>query len=209
MGFTTSFMILLMGIVAVILVLAVIVYYNRLTKLTNAYQNALKQIDVQLKRRHDLIPNLVETVENYVLQERKTLKEVIEQRNQAEQARQAMEQVSPDQGGAALHQALSELGGAEQALSSLLRQLFALSEDYPDLQANENFRDLQEELAHTENRIAYARQLYNDAIERYNNACTLVPSNFVAMLFGFRSGAYLDFENQQTLEQVPSVSMTA
>lgn len=174
--------------------------YNRLIRKRNAFRNAFAQIDVQLKRRHDLIPNLVESVKGYMSHERETLTEVIEARNSAEQVRQ---QASGTPGDPAT---MAELGRAEGALGGVLSRLFALSESYPDLRASENFQQLQEELTSTENRVAYARQAYNDAVMKYNNAVQTVPSNVVASMFSFGVVAMLEFEDREQLQQAPRVS---
>ncbi len=174
--------------------------YNRLVRLRNAFKNAYAQIDVQLKRRHDLIPSLVESVRGYMKHERETLTAVIEARNQAESARQ---QASGSAGEAG---AMAELSRAEGSLGGVLGRLFALSEAYPDLKASENFKSLQEELTSTENRVAYARQAYNDGAMNYNNAVQTVPSNLVAGMFGFRTATMLEFEDREAIQQVPEVS---
>ncbi|MCT7374226.1 LemA family protein [Chelativorans salis] len=191
---------LIILLVIVALVGFVAVLYNRLVGLRNAYINAFAQIDVQLKRRHDLIPQLVETVKGYMKHERETLEAVIQARNQAEQIREAIGNAVGDP------QAMSQLGQAEGALGGLLGRLFALSEAYPDLKASENFRQFQEELTSTENRVAYARQAYNDAGMAYNNAVQSVPSNFIANTFGFREIGMLEFEDREVIQQAPRVS---
>lgn len=191
-------------LVVVIVILAAIVawLYNRLVRLRNAYRNAFAQIDVQLKRRHDLIPRLVESVKGYMKHERETLEAVIKARNQAEEIRQQVAGAigNPD--------AMARLGQAEGALGSIMGRLFALSEAYPDLKANQNFIQFQEELTSTENRVAYARQAYNDAGMNYNNAVETVPSNFVASIFGFERIGLLEFEDRETIQQAPDVSFT-
>lgn len=150
-------------VVAVLVVLYFIGIYNGLVRRRNEKDNAWAQIDVQLKRRHDLVPNLVETVKGYAKHERETLDAVIQARNQAASA----------QGPAAA-------GQAEGVLGAALGRLFALAEAYPDLKANQNFLALQEELSSTENRIGYARQAYNDAATRYNNAREVFPANLIS-----------------------------
>jgi LemA protein len=194
----------LLIILVVILALVgfVVVLYNRLVRLRNAYINAYAQIDVQLKRRHDLIPQLVETVKGYMKHERETLEAVINARNQAEQIRQAVGNAIGDPN------VMAQLGQAEGALGGVLGRLFALSEAYPDLKASENFRQFQEELTSTENRVAYARQSYNDAGMSYNNAVQSVPSNFVASSFGFREVGMLEFEDREAIQQAPKVSFS-
>jgi LemA protein len=189
-------------VVILALVGFVVVLYNRLVRLRNGFQNAFAQIDVQLKRRHDLIPNLVETVKGYAKHERETLEAVIQARNQAEQIRQQVGNAIGDP------QAMSQLGQAEGVLGGLLGRLFALSEAYPDLKASENFRQLQEELTSTENRVAYSRQAYNDAVMNYNVAVQSVPSNFVAGAFGFSTVGLLEFEDREAIQQAPGVSFS-
>ncbi len=162
--------------------------YNGLVRLRNAVKNAWSQIDVQLKRRHDLIPNLVETVKGYAGHEKETLERVINARNLA------MTATGP-----------AEAGRAEGALSGALRSLFALSESYPDLKANQNFLALQEELTSTENRIAFARQAYNDTVMRFNNMIEVVPSNIVANMFNFQKAEFFEVETPEE-RAVPKVS---
>jgi LemA protein len=197
-----------MELVLVLLILiavvggAVALLYNRLVRLRNAYTNAFAQIDVQLKRRHDLIPSLVETVKGYMKHERETLEAVIKARNQAEEIRQQVQGVVGDP------RAMAQLGQAEGALGGVLGRLFALSEAYPDLKASENFRQFQEELTSTENRVAYARQAYNDAGMRYNNAVETVPSNLIASQFGFQPVGMLEFADREAIQEAPAVSFT-
>ena len=162
--------------------------YNALVSLRNRFKNAFAQIDVQLKRRHDLIPNLVETAKGFLSHERETLEAVIAARNSAEGART---RAAADPGDA---QAMKGLATAEAGLSGVLGRFFALSEAYPDLKSNENMMQLSEELSTTENKIAFARQSYNDAVMRYNNKCEMVPSNFVAGMFGFKRAEFFEVE---------------
>lgn len=164
-------------LVAAALLLIGIVIYNRLVRLRNRTDNAWSQVDVQLKRRYDLIPNLVETVKGYAAHERQTFEDVVRARGQAQEATTVEEQAQ-----------------AEDFLTSALRKLFALAEDYPELQASENFRQLQAELAETEDRISVARQIYNDATLTYNNAVQTVPTNVVARLAGFGTRAYFEVD---------------
>jgi LemA protein len=189
-------------VVLVALAGAIVVLYNRLVRLRNAVTNAFAQIDVQLKRRHDLIPRLVETVRGYMKHERETLEAVVNARNQAEQMREAVGRAIGDP------QAMAQLGQAEGVLGNLLGRLFALSEAYPELRATENFQRFQEDLTSTENRVAYARQAYNDTAMRYNNAVQTVPSNFVAASFGFSPVGMLEFEDRQAIQEAPPVSFT-
>jgi len=169
-------------VIAIVVVLAgyLVVIYNGLVALRNRVKNAFSQIDVQLQRRYDLIPNLVETAKAYMQHERDTLEAVIQARNQAQSAARRAED-SP--GDAAAMQALM---GAENVLGSALGRFFALAEDYPDLKANQTMAQLQEELASTENRIAFARQAYNDAATAYNIKREQFPDSLVANSFGFK-----------------------
>jgi LemA protein len=162
--------------------------YNGLVGLRNRFRNAFAQIDVQLKRRHDLIPNLVETAKGYLSHERETLEAVIAARNSAEGARQ---RAAADPGNA---DAMKSLSTAETGLSGVLGRFIALSEAYPDLKSNENMMQLSEELSTTENKIAFARQAYNDAVMRYNNKCEMVPSNFIARMFQFEPAELFEIE---------------
>jgi LemA protein len=152
-------------------------FYNMLVGRRVRTQEAWSQIDVQLKRRYDLIPNLVETVKGYATHERETLEKVVEARSQAMGAKGVAQQAE-----------------AENMLSGALKNLFALSESYPALKANENFARLQEELASTENRIAFARQYYNDSCAGYNTACQKFPANLVANAFGFKPAVFFELE---------------
>jgi LemA protein len=164
--------------VAVLFVVFLIATYNRLVRLRNRVEAAWSQIDVQLRRRHDLIPNLVETVKGYAAHERETLEAVTKARQQAVAA-----------------QGVEEQAQAENILTGALRQLFAVSEAYPDLKANENFLALQEELTGTESRIAFSRQFYNEQVLAYDNALETFPSNLVAGAFSFTSKEYFEAED--------------
>jgi LemA protein len=159
--------------------------YNRLVARRNEIANAYSQIDVQLKRRHDLIPNLVETARKYVQHERDTLEAVIAARNTARSAADAA-RAKPADGAR-----ITALAGAESALGGVLGRLMAVVEAYPELKADATLRELSEELTHTENRIAFARQAFNDAVLDYNNAAQQAPANLVAGLFGFKAAAPL------------------
>lgn len=181
------------------LVFGVIAIYNRLVTLRNRFRNAFGQIDVQLKRRHDLIPNLVETARAYMTHERETLEAVIEARNAASRAESAAADRPGDAG------AMTALMGAENALTGALGRFFALAEAYPDLKANQNMMQLNEELASTENRIAFARQAYNDAVTAYNTGRETFPSNFVAGAFGFEEAPLFVVDDGQQRE-APRVS---
>jgi LemA protein len=168
---------LVLLILIVVAVLAVIGIYNSLVALRQKVKNAWSQIDVQLKRRYDLIPNLVETVKGYAKHERETLERVVQARNAAVSA-----------------QGVEQQAQAENVLTGALRQLFALSESYPDLKANQNFLKLQEELATTENRISFARQHYNDTTATYNTKVQSFPANMLAGMFGFVSEPFFEIE---------------
>lgn len=170
---------ILIGIV-VALAVYVVILYNGLVALRNRVKNAFSQIDVQLQRRYDLIPNLVETAKGYMAHERETLEAVIQARNAAQAASRRAGSDPAD--GAAMH----DLMGAEQALGGLLTRFFALSEAYPDLKASQNMAQLQEELASTENRIAFSRQAFNDAVTVYNIKREQFPDSLVANNFGFK-----------------------
>lgn len=173
----------------VLLILFVISTYNRLVRLLNEVKNAWSQIDVQLKRRHDLIPNLVETVKGYMQHERTTLENITKARNLAMQS-----------GGS-----VSERAQAEQQLTQALRNFFVVVENYPDLKANQNFLALQEELTSTENRISFARQAYNDAVMAFNNAIQMFPTNIIGGMFGFKAQSFFEIENVEE-RAVPKVS---
>lgn len=170
-------------IILVVLFLALALYvvsaYNRLVTLRNRYKNAFAQIDVQLKRRYDLIPNLVETAKGYLKHERGTLEAVINARNIASAA---SARAAQNPGDAA---AMKELSGAESALTGVLSRLFALAEAYPDLKANQTMMQLMEELTSTENKVSFARQAYNDAVMTYNTQREVFPTNIVASMFNF------------------------
>lgn len=171
---------LIVFVVVVLVVLAwVIGAYNRLVGLRNRFKNAFAQIDVQLKRRYDLIPNLVEVAKGYMKHERETLEAVIAARNSAVSANA---KVAANPADAA---AMQQMAQAEGALSQTLGRLFALSEAYPDLKANQNMMQLSEELTSTENKISFARQAFNDAVMGYNTAIEQFPSNLIAGMFRF------------------------
>lgn len=176
--------------IVVVVVLFVIGIYNALVRLRNQVKNAWSQIDVQLKRRHDLIPNLVETAKGYMVHERQTLENVTNARNLAAQA----------SGGGVGRQAQAETG-----LSQALGQFFLVVENYPDLKANQNFLALQEELTSTENRIGFARQFYNDQVMAFNNKIEMFPSNLIAGTFNFQKAEFFELEDQGE-RAVPKVS---
>ncbi|HEY8470055.1 MAG TPA: LemA family protein [Longimicrobiales bacterium] len=173
--------------------------YNRLVSLRNRFKNAFAQIDVQLRRRYDLIPNLVETARAYMQHERETLEAVIQARNTAITAER---KAAANPGDAA---AIRELSGAEQALTGALTRFFALAESYPDLKANQNMMQVSEELTSTENRIAFARQAYNDAVTQYNTAREVFPASIIAGAFNFQEAPLLVIEDAEQRE-VPRVS---
>jgi len=181
------------------LVLFAVSIYNRLVAGRNRYKNAFAQIDVQVTRRHDLIPNLVETAKGYMAHERETLEAVISARNVAVSGLKAAAKDPSDP------EAMKQLSQAEQGLSGALGRLFALSEAYPDLKANENMMQLSEELTTTENKVAFARQAYNDSVMDYNTLRESFPNNFFASWFNFRAAELLEIEDQAKRE-VPRVS---
>ena len=192
--------IIILGVVLVV-VFWVAGMYNKLVRLRNRFKNAFAQIDVQLKRRYDLIPNLVETVKGYMSHERETLEAVIAARNQAVSAEKRAAANPADAG------AVKQLMGAEAALTGTLGRLFALSEAYPDLKANQNMAQLQEELSSTENKVAFARQGYNDAVMTYNTARESVPTNFIANTFNFQGAQLFEIEELEQRE-APKISFS-
>jgi LemA protein len=169
---------IVLGLVVVVALFAVVTY-NGLVKLRNQIENAWAQIDVQLKRRYDLIPNLVETVKGYASHEQETLERVIQARNMAISAQGPHEQAE-----------------AENVISGALKSIFALSEAYPDLKANQNFLNLQEELSSTEGRIAYARQFYNDSVFRYNTKIQSFPAVIIAGMLKFSEREYFEADDE-------------
>jgi len=182
---------IIIGVVVVLLIIF-LTTYNGLVRRRNQVKNSWAQIDVQLKRRYDLIPNLVETAKGYMKHERETLEAVTNARNLAQQASSA---------------GAGERAKAEGELSSVLSRLLAVVENYPDLKANQNFLALQEELASTENKISFSRQFYNDSVLRYNNQTQMFPSNIVASMFGFKASEF--FEVTLAAErEAPKVSFT-
>jgi LemA protein len=180
-------MAVIIGVVAGVLLLGAIAIYNRLVRLRNRTDNAWSQVDVQLKRRYDLIPNLIETVKGYASHERETFETVVRARAAAQEAGTVEQQAE-----------------AEDFLTGALRKLFALAEDYPELRASENFRSLQADLSDTENKISVARQIYNDTTLSYNNAVQTVPSNLIAGMFRFATREYFEVENDA--RSAPEVS---
>lgn len=176
---------LIVGVVVLVLVVVVVIY-NGLVRDRNRVDNAWSQVDVQLKRRYDLIPNVVETVKGYATHEQQTFERVTQARSAAQSAEGPADQAE-----------------AENFLTSALRQLFAVAEDYPELRASENFQGLQAELSETENRIAVSRQIYNDTVLTFNNKVQQVPTNIVASVFGFSEREF--FEAGDEAEAAPAV----
>jgi LemA protein len=185
-------MVWLIVLVALILLfaLAVIVIYNRLVRLRNRCENSWAQVDVQLRRRYDLIPNLVEAVKGYASHERATFEEVTRARTAAQQA-----------------QGVEEQAKAENILTAALGRLFAVAEAYPELRATENFQQLQAQLAEVEQNIVISRQVYNDAVLSYENALETVPTNIVAGMFNFQPRTY--FETEDVTREAPSVQFSS
>jgi LemA protein len=179
---------LVVGIAILVLLVAtfLIVLYNRLVRLRNRAENSWAQVDVQLRRRYDLIPNLVETVKGYASHERATFEEVTKARTAAQQATTVPEQAQ-----------------AENMLTAAIGRLFAVAEDYPELRASENFQQLQSQLEDTEQKIAVARQVYNDAVLTYDTALETVPTNIVGDMFNFEERAY--FEIEEPIREAPRV----
>jgi LemA protein len=177
-------------VIIVVLSLFIVSIYNSLIQLRNQVKNAWSQIDVQLKRRHDLIPNLIETVKGYMKHEREIMENITKYRSQAMDAG-----------------AVGEKAQAESLLSGALGQLRVQIENYPDLKANQNFLSLQEELTGTENKISFARQAYNDQVLFFNNKIQMFPSNIIANMFNFKEEEYFEIEDQREKE-VPKVNFS-
>jgi len=195
-----------MSLVILLVLLVVVAFYavgvfNGLVGARNNYKNAFAQIDVQLTRRYDLIPNLVEVAKGYMKHERETLEAVITARNSAVSGLAAAKSNPGDPN------AMQQLGGAENVLTQTLGRLFALSEAYPDLKANQNMMQLSEELSSTENKVAFARQAYNDAVMTYNNRREMFPCSVVANMFQFQPAELLKIE-YDTKREAPKVSFT-
>jgi len=193
----TSFLIFL----AIVIALAVYVVgiYNNLVNRRNRVKNGFAQIDVQLTRRYDLIPNLIESVKGYMSHERQTLEAVISARNAASSSLDAAK-LDPSNA-----DAIKKLGASEGLLGNALGRLFALSEAYPDLKANQNMIQFQEELSSTENKVAFSRQAFNDSVLSYNNAVENFPNSVIAGMFSFQSASFLEIESAEKRE-VPTVS---
>jgi LemA protein len=182
-----TFPLLCFGLLVIVAIVAVafVVIYNRLVTLRNRVDNSWSQIDVQLKRRYDLIPNLMETVKGYAAHETSVFEKVTEARASAMGA-----------------QSVGDQSQAENQLSAALKSLFAVAEAYPDLKANQNFMQLQEELTNTEGKIAYSRQFYNDSVMTYNTAIQTFPNNAVAGMFSFKEREYFEIETEAAAEPV-------
>jgi LemA protein len=172
--------------IVVVVALVLVLLYNRLVRLRNRVANAWAQVDVQLRRRYDLIPNLVETVKGYASHERATFEEVTRARTRAQEA-----------------QGVAEQAGAENALTAAIGRLFAVAEAYPELRASENFQRLQEDLTDTEGKIAVSRQVYNDTVLTYNNAIQTIPASLVAGVLGFAERPF--FEVEEPVREAPAV----
>ncbi|NBP88471.1 MAG: LemA family protein [Planctomycetia bacterium] len=198
----SSTVITLLTVLGVIVVLGFWIagIYNRLVTFRARHKNAFAQIDVQLKRRYDLIPNLVETAKAYMSHERETLEAVINARNQAASA---AGKAAANPGDPA---AMVALGGAEGMLTQSLGRLFALAEAYPDLKANQNMMAIQEELTSTENKVAFARQAFNDAVTAYNTYRESFPPVLFAGTFGFQHASLLEFDDKAAIQVAPKVS---
>ena len=180
-------LILIIVLIVIILIIITIIHlYNKLVSLKNRVKNSYAQIDVQLKRRNDLIPNLVETVKGYAAHEKGVLEEVTKARSNVMNASN-----------------IKETSDANNQLTGALKTLFAVAENYPDLKANSNFQQLQDQLSDTEDKISYARQFYNDTVLMYNNACQQFPSNILAKMFGFNEEEF--FEADVASREVPQV----
>ena len=202
-GMATILLGILLAIIAVVVIAALfaIGQYNGLVALRNRFKNAFAQIDVQLKRRYDLIPNLVETAKGYIKHERETLEAVTQARNLAQTAggRAAANPGDP--------QAMKELSGAEAGLTGALGRLLAVAEAYPDLKANQNMMQLTEELTSTENKVAFARQAYNDSVMSYNTQREVFPTNIIAGMFQFQAAELFQIDNPEE-KQAPKVSFS-
>jgi LemA protein len=195
-----SITLLILLAIVVIAILYTVSAYNNLVTLRNQFKNAFSQIDVQLKRRYDLIPNLVETAKAYIKHERETLEAVIAARNHAASSEKLAAAAPGDV------QAMAGLAGAENALNGALGRLFALAEAYPDLKANQTMMQLSEELTSTENRVAFARQAFNDSVTSYNTGCEVFPASLIAGSFGFVRAGLLEIEVAE--REAPRVSFS-
>jgi LemA protein len=192
---------IVLAVLALVAVVALTAMYNGLVTLRNRYKNAFAQIDVQLKRRYDLIPNLVETAKGYLKHERETLERVIAARNDASSANVRAAQAPGDLA------AMKDLSGAEAALTGSLSRLFALAEAYPDLKANTTMNRLMEELSFTENGVSFARQSFNDSVMEYNTSREKFPTNIIASMFNFTPAELFVVERPEEKE-APKVNFT-
>ena len=196
---STVITLIVIGILSLFIIFAIIGVYNKLVTLKNRFENAFSQIEVQLQRRYDLIPNLIETVKGYMAHEKETLEAVIQARNQAQSSLQTASQNPGDAS------AMAGLAGAEGMLGGALGRIFALSESYPDLKANQNMANLQEELSSTENKVAFSRQAFNDSVTTYNTYKQTFPPVFFAGMFGHGQDAtLLEFETEK-IKEAPKV----
>jgi len=196
---STVITLIVLAVIGLIIFFAIIGIYNKLVTLKNRFENAFSQIEVQLQRRYDLIPNLIETVKGYMAHEKDTLEAVIQARNQAQSSLQAASQNPGDAS------AIAGLAGAEGLLGGALGRIFALSESYPDLKANQNMANLQEELSSTENKVAFSRQAFNDAVTSYNTYKQTFPPVLFAGMFGHgQDAALLEFESEK-IKEAPKV----
>ncbi len=195
---------IILGVIAVVVLIAIVVIvgmYNNLVTLRNRFKNAYSQIDVQLKRRYDLIPNLVETAKGYIKHERETLEAVTKARNTAQAAGVKAAQNPGDP------QAMAALGASEGQLAGVLTRFMAVAEAYPDLKANQNMMALQEELTSTENKVAFARQAYNDSVMYYNTQREVFPTVIIANMFAFTAASPFEIEQAEQRE-APKVSFS-
>ncbi len=192
----TALMITFVAVLGVVLLIGLwlVGQYNGLVNSRNRYRNAFAQIDVQLKRRHDLIPNLVETAKSFMKHERETLEAVIQARNAAESARAG---ANPEN-----LEAVVQLGVAEGGLGNVLGRMFALSESYPELRSNENMLQLQEELTSTENKVGFSRQAYNDSVTRYNTQRESFPTSLIAGMFNFGAAVLFEVSEPEQRDRV-------
>lgn len=181
----------IIGAVALLIVIFVIITYNSLVQLRQRVQNAWSQVDVQLKRRYDLIPNLVNTVKGYASHEKETLEKVTQARNMAIDASRITDQAN-----------------AENVLSGALKTLFAVAENYPELKANTNFLSLQQELTDTEGKIAFSRQFYNDTVQKFNTKIELFPTNLIAGMLGFAMVDYFNLQGETAARQAVQVDFS-
>lgn len=187
-----------LGVIAVVVIYLVTIY-NRLVSLRNQFKNGFAQIDVQLQRRHDLIPNLVESAKAYLTHEQTTLTQVMEARNGAVSAQKDAARDPADS------KSIQRLGSAENLLTKALANFYAVAENYPDLKANETIQQLMEELSSTENRVSFARQAYNDGVMSYNIFREQFPNNIIAGMFSFKETSQLELESPEA-RQAPKVS---